>query len=156
MCLSSTIFSCWQTKKEIPIQWEDTVPFIAPVAKGQVIKVYDADTITIAAKLPYNSSPLYRFQVRLLGVDSPEIKGKTQEEKEAAHKSQQALEAILLNKIVYLTDVSHEKYGRILANVYISHENHTKLHVNKWLLDNGYAVPYDGKTKIPYCPPNIV
>ena len=34
------------------IEWKDTIPFIPPVDKGLVIKVYDGDTITIAAKLP--------------------------------------------------------------------------------------------------------
>jgi len=135
------------------IEWEQTIPFIPPIHEGQVIKVYDGDTITIAAKLPYDESPLYRFSVRLLGIDSPEIKGKTPQEKEAAKKSQNALENLILNKIVYLKDMSNEKYGRILANVYVdvdvdSSEN--QIHVNKWMLDNKYAHEYDGKTKTPF------
>jgi endonuclease YncB( thermonuclease family) len=140
-----------QTCKEEKIEWNQTIPFIPPIDKGQVIKVYDGDTMTIAARLPYNESPLYRFSVRLLGIDSPEIKGKTTEEKEAAKKSQKALEDLILNKIVYLKDKSHEKYGRILANIYIdvdSSEN--QIHVNKWMLDNKYAYEYNGKTKIPF------
>jgi len=140
-----------QTCKEEKIEWNQTIPFIPPIDKGQVIKVYDGDTMTIAARLPYLESPLYRFSVRLLGIDSPEIKGKTPEEKEAAKKSQKALEDLILNKIVYLKDKSHEKYGRILANIYIdvdSSEN--QIHVNKWMLDNKYAYEYNGKTKIPF------
>jgi len=43
------------------IKWEDTTPFVFPISGGQVIKVYDGDTITIASKLPYDSSPLYRL-----------------------------------------------------------------------------------------------
>ena len=145
--------SCKEEKREACpilsiIQWEQTIPFIPPIYEGQVIKVYDGDTITIASKLPYDESPLYRFSVRLLGIDSPEIKGKTPEEKEAAKKSQKALENLILNKVVYLKDMSNEKYGRILANVYVdvdSSEN--QIHVNKWMLDNKYAHEYDGKTK---------
>ena len=66
-------FCCYSTTT-IP-GWKDTIPFIPPISGGVVIKVYDGDTITIASKLPYKKSPLYRFSVRLNGIDSPEIKG---------------------------------------------------------------------------------
>ena len=125
------------------IAWKDCVPFVPPIKTGYVIKVYDGDTITIAGRLPYPESPLYRFQVRLLGIDSPEIKGKTDKEKEAAHKSQHALESLVLNKTVLLREISTEKYGRILANVYLVTDTEELL-VNKWMLANGHAVPYDG------------
>jgi len=131
------------------ISWKETIPFVPPIDKGQVIKVYDGDTITIASKLPYPESLLYRFQVRLLGIDSPEIKGKTIEEKNAAKISQKALESMILQKIVYLKNIGTEKYGRILADVYIDDPENPKnqLHLNKWMLDNKYAIPYFGKTK---------
>ena len=40
--------------------WENTDPFSPDVKFGKVIKVYDGDTITIAAK-PYKDYPVYRF-----------------------------------------------------------------------------------------------
>ena len=46
------------------IKWEDTVEFTFPITGGRVIKVYDGDTITIASKLPYEESPMYRLSVR--------------------------------------------------------------------------------------------
>jgi micrococcal nuclease len=121
---------------------KNTIPFIPPVTEGYVVKVYDGDTITIASKLPYNNSPVYRFHVRLNGIDSPEIKGKTEEEKAAAHKAQKALENLILHKDVTLKNLKTEKYGRILADVYIR-----KIKVNQWMLNNHYAVVYDGGTK---------
>ena len=66
------------------IKWEDTTPFSFPIQGGRVIKVYDGDTITIASKLPYENSPLFRLSVRLNGIDTPEIKGKTEDEKTVA------------------------------------------------------------------------
>jgi endonuclease YncB( thermonuclease family) len=139
-------------KNTLHIDYKETIPFVPPVDRGQVIKVYDGDTITIAAKLPYPESPLYRFQIRLLGIDSPEMKGKSEEEKEAAHEAQKALEKLILQKTVYLKDNGNEKYGRILANVYVDEpypekQPVKKIHLNQWMLDNGFAVPYDGKTK---------
>jgi endonuclease YncB( thermonuclease family) len=132
-----------------PIQWNETIPFIPPIEQGQVIKVYDGDTITIAAKMPYEDSPLYRFPVRFLGIDSPEIKGKTEEEKKAAKASQQALESLILQKIVYLKNIGNEKYGRILADVYVDDPKNPEkqIHLNIWMVENGFAVNYDGKAK---------
>lgn len=129
------------------IQWEDTREFTFPVKGGRVIKVYDADTITIATKLDVKDeteNPLYRFSVRLNGIDAPEMKGKdiTEEEKKAAQEAQQFVAKLVMNKYVTLKNVSNEKYGRILADVYIDN-----IHLNDVLLKERYVVPYDGGTK---------
>ena len=124
------------------IEWKDTINFIPPIKGGEVIKVYDGDTITIASKLPYDSSPLYRFSVRLNGIDAPEIKGKTEDEKTAAKVSQKALEELILHKNVTLENMSTEKYGRILADVF-----YNEINLNQWMLKNHYAIEYDGGTK---------
>lgn len=39
--------------------YKDTVPFVPPISYGKVVKVYDGDTLTLAAKLPYSESLLY-------------------------------------------------------------------------------------------------
>lgn len=124
------------------INYNNTIPFIPPISEGKVIKVYDGDTFTIASKLPYYSSPVYRFSVRLNGIDAPEMKCKTNVEKLHAVKSRDALSSIILHKKVKLTNIKKEKYGRILADVYIDN-----IHINKWMLDNKYAVQYNGGTK---------
>ena len=123
--------------------WDNTAPFIPPVTRGKVIKVYDGDTITIASKLPYKSSDIYRFSVRLRGIDSPEIKSKSPVEKDLAINSKMCLSNVILGQMVELKNVSTEKYGRILADVYIDNVN-----INKWMLENKLAVPYDGRKKI--------
>jgi micrococcal nuclease len=124
------------------ITWQDTVEFTFPIEGGRVIKVYDGDTITIAAKLPFGDSPLYRLSVRLNGIDTPEIKCKTDDEKIAAKQAKDALSNLILNKYVTFKNIQTEKYGRILADVYIG-----ELHVNMWLITEKYAVKYDGGTK---------
>ena len=127
--------------------WKSTIPFIPPIMGGKVIKVYDGDTITIASKLPSPYSPLYRFSVRINGIDCPEIKGKNDAEKECAKIARNKLCDIILDKVVILKNVGVEKYGRILADVY--YEDHS---ISEWLLQNNLAVPYDGGTKV--CPDN--
>lgn len=127
--------------------WSNTVPFVPPVESGKVIKVYDGDTITIASKLPFKSSPLYRFSVRLNGIDCPEIKGSNETEKEIAKIAKTRLSDLILNKTVTLTNVKTEKYGRILADV-----TYNGVVLNQYMIHERLAVKYDGGTKItPTC-----
>lgn len=127
------------------IRWEDTQEFTFPIKGGRVIKVYDADTLTIASKLPYDESPLYRLSVRLNGIDTPEMKGKdvSIEEKDAAKAAREFVYKLVFNKFVRLENIETEKYGRILADVYIGDIN-----LNELLLKERYAIKYDGGTKI--------
>jgi len=156
----SRLFGCYNTKakadlsantntntntntEEIKkIQWSDTLQFVPPINTGQVIKVYDGDTFTLAGHLPYNGSPLYRFSVRLSGIDCAEIKGKTEEEKECAIRARKELEELIMGKTVTLKNVKNEKDGRILADIFVG-----DLHVNKHMIDKGLAVEYDGGSK---------
>lgn len=156
----SKFICCFRSKKELvnksiqcetldslnmfdsPIQWKDTISFVPPIEKGLVIKVYDGDTITIASKLPYSTSPLYRFSVRLNGIDCPEMKSKNQHEKECSLIAREELSKQILDKIVTLRNIQTEKYGRILADVYID-----DLCVNTYMLEKRLAVAYDGGTK---------
>lgn len=123
-------------------RYEDTVSFIVPVNYGKVVKVYDGDTLTIASYLPIENSPLYRFSVRLNGIDTPEIKGKSKAEKDLAVAARNALSDLVLGKMVELRNISNEKYGRILCDMYLG-----DLHVNAWMIDNKYAIKYDGGAK---------
>jgi hypothetical protein len=55
-----------------------------------------------------------------------------------------------MNKMVNLNIIKTDKYGRYLAEVFYKKEN-----INSWLLNNRYAVQYDGGKKeefstIPY------
>jgi micrococcal nuclease len=139
---SKYLFIPFCKKMEQIINYDDTIPFVVPITGGQVVKVYDGDTITIAAKLPYSNSPLYRFSVRLNGIDTPEIKCKNDDERSVAIEARNKLSDMIMNKHVTLKNVASEKYGRVLADVYLG-----DIHLNQWLIDNRYAVKYDGGTK---------
>jgi endonuclease YncB( thermonuclease family) len=125
------------------IEYSDTVGFVPPIIAGKVIKVYDGDTITIASRLSSDTAgPIYRYSVRLNGIDAPEIKGKTMREKELAIDARDALHGVIFGKMVHLRNIGTEKYGRLLADVYLN-----DMHINEWLLTHKYAVEYDGGTK---------
>lgn len=130
------------------IQYKDTIIFIPPINEGLVIKVYDGDTITIASKLigdhfePVQNSPFYRFSVRINNIDCPEIRTKNMNEKKCAIIARDLLQDKLMNKVVTLKNVRLEKYGRILADVFLDEEN-----VSEILLNRNLAVIYGGKKK---------
>ena len=124
------------------ISYKDTELFIPQIRFAKVIKVYDGDTITVASKLPFNKSPIYRFSVRLRSIDSPEIKGVNKRECDLAIEARDALHKLIYGKIIEIRNNGKEKYGRLLADLY-----YNDIHINKWMVDNGYAVNYDGGKK---------
>jgi len=152
LCCSHSITEMVMTDKELPevdndvncATWETSKPFVPEIHFCKVIKVYDGDTITIATKI-HKMSPVYRFSVRLNGIDTPEIKTHSKTEKELAIKAKEFLSGIILDKIVELKNISTEKYGRLLADVYFE-----GCHINSLMITNGYAVKYNGgKKEIP-------
>ena len=120
---------------------EDAKDFMPEIDEGMVISVYDGDTFTIIA-FPKNVIGCYKFHVRLAGIDTAEMKSKSDIEKEKAQISKKFLQEHIDNRIVRLENVKKEKYGRLLADVYLD-----SVHINKLMLEKGGAVEYDGKKK---------
>jgi endonuclease YncB( thermonuclease family) len=127
--------------------WKTCNPYVPNISHGKVIKVYDGDTITIATKLKNSTDDtIYRFSVRLAGIDSAEMKSNSTHEKELAIAARDALHEKIMDRIVELRNITIEKYGRLLANVYCD-----DVCINEWMLQNKFAVPYDGGKKTPFC-----
>jgi len=126
---------------------DKATPFVPPISSGIVTNVYDGDTFTLVSKLPYGGSPLYKFKVRIAGIDCPEIRGKSQEEKAAAQAAKKEVMELILFKEVELTNVGLEKYGRLLADVYIVIDNSNKINIGQHLLNKGLAKVYNGSCK---------
>ena len=98
MCVPSTVEDLGYLHG---ITYEQTISFIPPITYCKVIKVYDGDTITIATRLPGNTC-VYRFSVRLDGIDTPEIKSKNPREHERAVFVREQLHKLVYDKIVLL------------------------------------------------------
>jgi endonuclease YncB( thermonuclease family) len=133
-------------KQNIPenIDIKTVKAFVPPITQGRVIKCYDGDTITVASYLPYKGSPLYKFSVRLNGIDCPEMKTHNENEKLIAKIAKEKLSEQILNNIVKLENVSTEKYGRLLADVVYKEKS-----MGPWLVEQHLAVTYGGGTKDP-------
>lgn len=109
----------------------------------QLHSVYDGDTITLI--MPIHNTK-YKWRCRLLGVNTPEIRGGSIETKESGYKSRDIVKELLENNLEYMKVYCHkfDKYGRVLIKLEI---NNTKYgHINdlsQWLVDNGYGVEYN-------------
>lgn len=117
--------------------------FYPDIRKGRVIKVYDGDSITVAARIPQlKNNIIYKFSIRLNRLDTPELRTSNHIEKEYAIKIRDLLSERIMNKMVNIKVIKTDKYGRYLAEIFYKKEN-----INDWLLNNYYATRYDGGTK---------
>ena len=116
--------------------------------KAKIVRVYDGDTC-FAVFLLHNKP--VKFKIRMEGYDSPEMKPPLAQENrdkeiKAANKAKEELQNLVLNKIVDLECGKWDKYGRLLAKIYID-TNNKKLYVNDYMIKNGFGYPYDGGMK---------
>lgn len=119
-------------------KWTDFPIFVPDINYGYVIRCYDGDTITIVSN-PYGE--VCRFTVRISGLDTPELRGGASLEQSAAEIVRDELMKMILNKYVRIKVQGNDKYGRLLADIWLDEDSDS---INKWLLDNKYAIPYDG------------
>ena len=116
------------------------------VTVSKVISVYDGDTFRVNIdSLP----PIVgkNIPVRLEGVDTPEINGKCQYEKDLALEARDFVRSKLSNAVeILLNDLQRGKYFRIVAKVYID-----GVSLEEELLQNGLAYQYNGGKKFNWC-----
>ncbi|MEN0059754.1 MAG: thermonuclease family protein [Bdellovibrio sp.] len=109
----------------------------------KVVEVYDGDTIFI--DLP-DQHPLFgrRMGVRILGIDTPEIRSKSTCEKKKAAEAKAALQKILNQaSSVDIVNVQKDKFFRILGEVVADGQP-----VATSLIKMKLAYPYHGEKKI--------
>ena len=107
---------------------------------------YDGDTCYITAKT--FPEPLQKMSIRILGIDTPEIRGDCGEEKALASIGREyANELFRAADEITLENLDWDKYGgRVLADAYLDGELYSQK-----LIDAGLAKPYDGGTKESWC-----
>lgn len=125
-------------------QYKNAIVFIPPIQYAYVCKIYDGDTFTIATRLPWDKTNIYRFSVRVKGMDCPELKTNDMNEKEVALLAKTELICLIQtnNNWVCLENIIYDKYGRLCADVYIG-----TIHLAEHMIKKRLAVAYDGGTK---------
>mgnify|MGYP001247550215 FL=1 len=117
--------------------------FEGRICKAKVVEVYDGDTIKIVFPLIENDeNTLYKWNCRLINVDTPEIRTRNIKEKNFGIIVRDNLREKILNKVVDIHCKDFDKYGRLLIEIFS--ENNS---INEWLIDNSYAKKYDGGKK---------
>jgi micrococcal nuclease len=103
--------------------------------KATIVSITDGDTVHADIDLGFNT---WRRDedLRLYGINAPEMHGDT---KAAGEAARQALLDRIFGKQVTLCTIKdrREKYGRYLAKIYIGDEL-----INDWMIDKGFAEPY--------------
>jgi len=103
--------------------------------KAKYISNYDGDTVTLEIDLGFKIR--HEIVVRLISVNTPELRGGTKKTKEEAKKIRDYVKDKLSNayNITVVTRKDRKgKYGRYLAEVVYNGTN-----LNKELIDMGYT-----------------
>lgn len=115
---------------------------------AKVNKVIDGDTVNVDIDLGFNTF-LCNQDVRLIGIDAPESRTSDKAEKIFGALSKDKVKEFIQecqNQVLIQVKLTNndEKFGRILGKI-INIQDKTIL--NDWLIQNNYAVPYDGENK---------
>ena len=111
---------------------------------GEIIVTGVVDGDTLRAEMVGMPDNLKKVSIRIMGIDTPEIHGRCDSEKEKAREAKEFLRTKLLaTRAVTFKWMEWDKYGgRILAEVYFD-----GVDVSKLMIDSGLAVPYHGEKK---------
>ena len=122
-----------------------TALLLALTVPATVNSVYDGDTIKVsAAHWPGHT---WTGSVRVLGVDTPELRGKCDEEKAAAILAREFVKLIVGDHVL-LHNLQLGKFaGRVLASVQVE----TGEDLAELLTEAGHARPYDGGARQGWC-----
>ena len=110
--------------------------------QAKIVDVHDGDTVKAVFKV---FDKYYKWNCRIAHVDTPELRTDNPDEKMRGLIVRDKLREQILNKIVTLHCLKFDKYGRLLVEINISGQN-----IHDWLIQNKYANPYEGKTKIKF------
>jgi endonuclease YncB( thermonuclease family) len=131
-----------------------TVPVVAPgrpeVVPGpvsaRVLRVIDGDSIVVRARIWLGQD--IDTQVRLDGVDAPEIRGKCERERRVAKQARDLVVAKIAGSMVVLSEIHYGKYaGRVVARV----RTRGGEDLSTALLQAGLGRVYDGGRRSSWC-----
>ena len=119
---------------------------LAGPVPAEVIGVVDGDTLRVRAEIWLDLS--IEVLVRIRGIDTPEIRGACELEKELAANATATLDLAVRERRVVLADIERDKYfGRVVATVATADGVDLAL----FMRESGLARAYDGGARLPWC-----
>lgn len=116
------------------------------VTVDEVTSIYDGDTFRANIK-GWPDVIGYRMSIRVNGIDTPELRGKCQAEKDLARLAKQTtVESLRTAKLIELKNIKRGKFFRLIADVYVDGKS-----LAERLIKNKQAIVYNGRTKINWC-----
>ena len=118
----------------LPVLANDQKNYLVPL---QEIRVVDGDTVRITGL----------GKIRLLGFDTPEMRGRCSYESQLAAQATNRLKELLRNsdQIEFTTQNRIDRYGRLLGSIYVD-----GLNVGQILISERLAREYRGR-RLPWC-----
>lgn len=110
--------------------------------------VYDGDTFTAMC---IQKGRIVRWRCRMYGYDSPELKTKNEEEKQAAIAAREFLKTLLPKRSFRAECIGLDKYGRMLLDLKCAK---SKLKVRDVMILHGHGTEYYGKAKVDFRGPS--
>jgi len=106
------------------------------------VRVIDGDTIELRVDVGFHIYVQKKF--RLLGVDTPELRGGTVESKEKARAAKDFVEQIVANRPLLIRTEKPDSFGRWLAKVFIVYRDKDDAieDLSQLLISEGHGVPY--------------
>lgn len=104
--------------------------------KAKITEVYDGDTVTALVDLGFRIS--FEIKIRLLGIDTPELRG---EERPQGLAARDRLRELVLGKEIILKTEKdkQEKFGRWLGELFFPDDDQS---VNQRMLQEGFGKKY--------------
>jgi endonuclease YncB( thermonuclease family) len=115
---------------------------------AKIVDVYDGDT---CKGVLYLDNKITKFTIRMSGYDTPEVRTNDDIEKIYGIAAKIIVSKMILNKLVYLKCGKWDKYGRLLADIYMKTPKDI-ICLNDWIINNNLGIKYDGKTKSKFIP----
>lgn len=130
------------------------VPYQYRLIHVRVVDVYDGDTCTVVFLF---GNDYMKIKLRIKGIDTPEKRGSSKLEKEAANIVKMEVRGLVLNKICLAKFTNWGKYGgRIIGDLYIPGKESERVTLATYLLDKEYAKSYDGGKKGKWTPEELL
>ena len=114
---------------------------------AKVTSVYDGDTFDAVVDMGFSTS--VNIKVRMLGIDTAEIKSKDPEQKEKAIAARDFLRSVILDNKIIIRTAGMEKYGRWLGEIWELPKEGEEVteSINDQMIKLGHAKAYFGGTK---------